>query len=128
MLFLRKKRTTSTVPGNIKITDDTLCALVANTITKIEGVVAMSSNVVDGLTSFLGLKNMTQGVKIENGNNKSISFTVYIVAKYGYRIPDVALKIQEQVKTTVEKYTDFVVASVDVYVQGLIFNEIEEKN
>lgn len=118
-----KKRTTSKVPGYIKITDDTLSILVANTVMKVDGVVAMSSNVVDGLTSFLGLKNMTQGVKIVNRDGKSISFTVYIIAKYGYRIPDVALKIQEQVKTTVEKFTDSVVTSVNVYVQELLFDE-----
>lgn len=125
---MTKKRTTSAVPGEIKITDDTLCILVADTVTKIDGVVAMSSNVVDGLTSFLGIKNMTQGVKIVNRDSKSISFTVYITAKYGYRIPDVALRIQEQVKTTVEKYTDSVVTSVNVYVQDLIFNEVVHNN
>lgn len=114
---------TNSISGTINITDDTLCTIVAATTITVPGVVGMSSNAVEGFTNLLGFKNYTQGVKIVSRKGLNLSFSVYITAIHGYRIPEVALKIQEKIKTAIEFYTNFIVTSVNVYVQDLIFED-----
>lgn len=111
------------VEGDTKITDDVLCAIAALKTLDINGVVGMSSNLVDGLTNLLGFKSMSQGVKLIREEGKLLAFNIYIIVKYGYRIPDIALKVQEKIKSSIEELTDYKVTGVDVFIQGIIFDE-----
>jgi len=46
---------------------------------------------------------------------------LFIIAEYGVRIPDVALKIQENVKRAIESMTGLDVVEVNVHIQGIGF-------
>jgi uncharacterized alkaline shock family protein YloU len=49
------------------------------------------------------------------------------VVEYGVRIPDVAWKIQENVKRAIEGMTGLEVVEVNVHVQGVNFPQAEER-
>lgn len=108
--------------GNIRIADDVFCSIVAIVATETQGVAGMSSNLVDGLANFLGRKSLAQGVKVQTTEDQTISIAIYVIVEYGYRIPDIALRLQERIKTTVERMTDYKVTGVDVFVQRIIFD------
>ncbi len=46
---------------------------------------------------------------------------VSVVVKYGYNIPELAYRIQQTVKQSVENMTRFKVAEVDVHIQDVVF-------
>jgi len=49
-----------------------------------------------------------------------------VVVEYGVRIPDVALKVQENVKKAVESMTGLEVSAVNIHVQNVIIPKSEE--
>ena len=63
------------------------------------------------------------GVEIKDN---TVSITAHVIVKYGYRIPELAWKIQEMVKTQVEDMTGLEVLKVNFSVDGIKFPE-EEK-
>lgn len=109
--------------GEIRITEEALCSIGAIKTLEVNGVVGMSSNLVDGFSDLLGRKSLSKGVKIIDSQDKKITLNVYVVVRYGYRIPDLALKIQEKVKTSIEEYTNYTVSGVNIYVQGILYED-----
>jgi len=88
----------------------------------------MSSGVVGGIVEKLGRKNLTKGVKVEVGE-KEAAVDLFIVVEYGSSIPEVAARIQDAVKSAIEKMTGLAVVEVNVNVQGVAFaNEPNEED
>ncbi len=48
---------------------------------------------------------------------------VSVVVKYGFNVPELAYRIQQSVKQSVENMTRFKVAQVDVHIQDVLFCE-----
>lgn len=48
---------------------------------------------------------------------------VSVVVKYGYNVPELAYRVQQTVKQSVENMTHFKVAQVDVHIQDVVFCE-----
>lgn len=46
---------------------------------------------------------------------------VSVVVKYGYNVPELAYRVQQTVKQSVENMTHFKVAQVDVHIQDVVF-------
>ncbi len=54
---------------------------------------------------------------------EGIYVDVSVVVKYGYNVPELAYRIQQTVKQSVENMTHFKVAEVDVHIQDVVFCE-----
>ncbi len=50
---------------------------------------------------------------------------VSVVVKYGYNVPELAYRIQQSVKQSVENMTHYKVAKVDVHILDVVFCEPE---
>ncbi len=48
---------------------------------------------------------------------------VSVVVKYGYNVPELAYRIQQSVKQSVENMTRFKVAEVNIHIQDVVFYE-----
>ena len=46
-----------------------------------------------------------------------------LVARHGYRIPDVAIKVQQSVKEAVESLTECAVTAVHITVQNILYED-----
>ena len=112
--------------GAIKIADEVVSISAGLAATEIEGIAGMSGGVVGGIAEMLGRKNFSKGVKVEVGEREA-AVDLYIIVKYGARIPDVALSAQENIKKAIETMTGLSVVEVNVHVQGVHFPEDEEK-
>jgi uncharacterized alkaline shock family protein YloU len=112
--------------GIVKISDEVVGVIAGLATTEINGIVGMSANLVGGITQILsGKKNLSKGVKVSVGEN-STAIDLYVVVEYGVRIPDVALKVQENVKKAVESMTGLEVTAVNVHVQNVMIPKSEE--
>ncbi|MGM0413920.1 MAG: Asp23/Gls24 family envelope stress response protein [Bacillota bacterium] len=112
--------------GNIWISDDVIGIIASLTVVEIEGVYSMSGGFARGLANVLGKNDLSRGVKIEK-DNKNVKVELYLILEYEYSIPDLAWKIQDKVKRTVEAMTDLNVIEVNIHVQGVNFSKNEPK-
>lgn len=112
--------------GSIKIADEVVGIITGLAATEIEGVAGMSGGLAGGLADMLGRKNLSKGVKVEVKDETAL-VDVYVVINYGNSIPDVAWKIQDNVKQAIEGMTGLDVKAVNVHVQGVNFPEEEQE-
>ena len=135
--------------GTIRIADEVVSIIAGLAATEVDGIAGMSGglayvwdrhhdfdyfcnmdmveiNLVDDIAEMLGRKNFAKGVKVEVGE-KEAAADLYVIVKYGVRIPDVALAVQENVKQAIETMTGLSVVEVNVHVQGVGFPETEQK-
>lgn len=94
--------------------------IAAHVIAKIAGRIALSVPGVIGMDSDLS-DTCTNGVHV-SVNEAGASINLYILVKHGVRIPDLALTVQHKVKEEVHKETNVPVETVNIYVQGIIFD------
>ena len=108
--------------GSIRIADEVVSIIAGLAAVEIDGIAGMSGGIVGGIAEMLGRKNFAKGVKVEVGE-KEAAVDLYIIVKYGARIPDVAIAAQENVKQAIESMTGLDVVEVNVHVQGVGFPE-----
>lgn len=106
--------------GKISYSSGIVSGIVSLAVSEINGVAILSN----GKKSFLKRVSKTdkrEGIKIDyegDGMYVDVSIKVY----YGYSVPDIAFRIQENIKKSVESMTNFKIANVDVHVLGVIFD------
>ena len=111
--------------GNIRIADDVVKTIAAKAAIDVEGVYKLAGGVVDEVSKMLGKKRPTNGVKVEVGEVEC-NIEIYIVVKYGYKIPEVAEEVQKNVLEEVSRLSGLKVVEVNVYVQNVKMEEIEQ--
>lgn len=108
--------------GEIKISADVITVIAYKVASEVEGVASMSSGIADNISSVLGRKTSSKGVKVEL-TDKGVIIDFFIIVDYGARIPDVAWKIQERVKSAVESMSGMHVNAINIHVQGVSFDK-----
>ncbi|MCF6096686.1 Asp23/Gls24 family envelope stress response protein [Thermovorax subterraneus] len=108
--------------GSVKITDEVVSIIAGLAATEVEGVAGMSGGLAGGIAEMLGRKNLSKGVKVQVGE-KEVVVDIYIIVNYGVRIPEVAWKVQENVKKAIENMTGLTVTEVNIHVQGVNFGQ-----
>lgn len=103
-----------------KISEEVIAALAGIAAAKVEGVAGLSAGLVGDLSVALGRRSPARGVKVDVGE-KEVVLDLYLVVRYGVRIPEVAYRVQEEVKGTVEEMTGLPVGQVNIHVQGVVF-------
>ena len=90
---------------------------------EISGIASISRKSVSALRSALS-RNINRGIIVDfNGNNAKID--VFVNIKFGASVKDVAFRVQENIKSSVESMTEYKVESVNVHVVGVNFSETE---
>lgn len=120
-IIVNKKDTTL---GSVRVADEVVSIIAGLAATEVNGIAGMSGGIAGGIAEILGRKNFSKGVKVEVGEREA-AVDLYIIVKYGVRIPDVALQAQENVKQAIETMTGLSVVEVNVHVQGVGFPEEE---
>lgn len=113
--------------GIVRISDEVVEVIAGLAASEIEGIEGMSTTLVGGITQMLsGKKNISKGIKVNVEEDKA-TIDLYVVVKYGVKIPEVAKKVQENVKRSVESMTGLNVSGINLYVQSIVLPKEEEK-
>ena len=111
------------IASNLTISEEVIGIIAGLAAAEVEGVSGMTLGFVDGINQMLGNnKKYTKGVKIELEGN-DVTIDLYVIVKYGVKIPDVAFSIQNSVKNSVESMTGLNVKAVNINVQGVTFDK-----
>ncbi len=108
--------------GTVVISEEVVSIIASLAASEIKGVASMSGGFVGGIAEKLGMKNTPKGIKAVVGE-KETAIDLYINVEYGAKIPDVAWKVQENVKKAVETMTGLKVVEVNINVQGVDFGK-----
>jgi len=106
--------------GVVKISEDVVSVIAGIAAGEVAGVTGMSGGLVGDMVEILGKRSLSKGVKVEVGEREA-AIDLFVVLDYGVRIPEVAQKIQENVKRSVEIMTGLEVVEVNIHVQGVSF-------
>ena len=85
----------------------------------VHNIVALAIAEVEGATPVQGKKNGISLYLEKDGIYADVS----VVVKYGYIVPELAYRIQQSVKQSVENMTKYKVAEVDVHIQDVVFDD-----
>lgn len=109
--------------GVVKISEEVIEVLSDKAVREIDGVAGLTAGFLGSVADVFGKKKSgAKGVDVDIKDDKA-SITVHVVIKYGCRIPEIAWRIQEAVKSTVESMTNLEVVKVNVSVDGVKFSE-----
>jgi uncharacterized alkaline shock family protein YloU len=101
--------------GTIKIHKNVIASIASLASCEIEGVKRIGSGLRNRVLALLGRKAFSNiGVRIDK--DAEVRVVVPLVIKFGYNIPEVASKVQENVRSALERMTDVSVKDVNVNV------------
>ena len=115
------------IASNLTISEEVIGIIAGLAAAEVEGVSGMTLGLVDGINQILGSnKKYSKGVKVELENDEVV-IDIYVIVKYGVKIPDVAFSIQNSVKGSVETMTGLKVKAVNINVQGVTFDKSKDE-
>lgn len=97
---------------------DTIVTLAAQ---EVEGVACVGHTGIAGMVQ-KGSKKVPGPVVVTVGEDGAVSVTVHLQVVYGNRLRDVAESVQTAVGEALSSQVGVDVGTVDVYIDGLVFN------
>ena len=120
-------QTIKTDLGEINVTEETIGNIVSLNLADVKGVVGSRKSIIKEITDMLRgdtseneIEEASRNIKVEIKDNKPL-INLYIVIKYGVRIPDIAWDIQSRVKEGLRKKLGTDINEIDIHVQGIQF-------
>lgn len=93
-----------------------------------KGKITYNSDIVSGIV-VLSLQE-TEGIELVPSKNNGIKVCfekegvfvdISVIAYYGYKVPELAFRIQQTIKQMVESMTKYKIAKIDVHITSVIF-------
>lgn len=104
--------------GTIRIHKNVIASIASLAAVEIEGIKRVGGDFKSGLLELIGKKYLS-AIKVEINKNEEVSLEIPLVIKYGFNIPDIASKVQENVRNALEKMTNLSVRDININVQGI---------
>lgn len=118
-----KKNITKTEEGDVSYASNVVRSIVNLATQEISGIAGISSQGIKTKHKLFN-KNYRKGVIIEFVEN-SVYVDVFVDVLFGYSVKDVAFRVQENVKSSIESMTDFKVEQINVHVTGVVFDSTD---
>lgn len=118
------RNTITRYKGKITCNRNILLSIIDLATREICGVSGLASSLKSKISKFF-TKNKNPGVRVRFNPNGSLSVDVYIRMYYGYSVPDIAYKIQENIKNGISAMVDMKTTKVNVHIMGVDFEKEE---
>lgn len=109
---------------NVTYKKHVVISIVSLATQEISGIASISRKSVSFIKSALS-KNINRGIIVDFVTENSVKIDVFVNVKFGSSVKDVAFRVQENIKSSVESMTEYKVDSVNVHVVGVNFSEVE---
>lgn len=97
--------------------------IVGFAVSEIPGILAMSGNLLTGITDMLkNSDDPTKGISIELGK-KQVAIDMKLVCEYGQNIPEIFQNIIDKVSSVIKEMTGLDVVEVNVHVADVLVKE-----
>jgi len=102
--------------GTCIISEEVIATIACTATMEVEGVAAMAQR--PDIRSIISGGVNSRHVKV-TGSESAMTLDVYLSIAQGYRIPDVAEQVQQEVKMAVQSMTGKPVTRVNVHIAGM---------
>ncbi|MBN1912929.1 MAG: Asp23/Gls24 family envelope stress response protein [Candidatus Omnitrophica bacterium] len=109
---------TRTELGMIKIHKNVIASIASLASMEIEGVKRVGGDFKSGILELIGKKS-NLAVKVDIDRNDEVKLDIPLVIKYEYNIPEIANRVQENVRQALEKMTSLSVRDININIQGI---------
>lgn len=109
---------------NVTYKKNVVISIVSLATQEISGIASISRKSVSILKSAFS-KNINRGIIVDFDDNNNAKIDVFVNVKFGCSVKDVAFRVQENIKSSVESMTEYKVEAVNVHVVGVNFSEVE---
>ena len=97
--------------------------IVGYSVNEIPGILAMSGNLISGITDVLkSTDDAAKGISVEVGK-KQTAVSMKVICEYGQCIPDIFQMIVSKVTSSVSEMTGLIVVEVNVHVTDVLTKE-----
>jgi len=104
--------------GVVRIHNNVISSISSIAAVEIEGVKCIGKDLKSGLFEFLGQKS-SSAIKVEISKNEEVKVDIPLVVKYGYNIPEVASRVQENVRAALERMSNLSIKDININVRGI---------
>lgn len=104
--------------GMIRIHKNVISSIASIAAMEIEGVKSVSKDLKSSCFEFFGQKYFS-AIRVDISKNEEVKVDIPLIIKYGYNIPDVASRVQENVRQALEKMSNLSIKDVDINVRGI---------
>ncbi|MFD2045966.1 Asp23/Gls24 family envelope stress response protein [Ornithinibacillus salinisoli] len=104
--------------GKVEIAPEVIEVITGIAASEVDGLYAMRGNFATGVVERFGKKTHSKGVKVELTDN-GVAIDLYVVLDYGVSIPQVAQKLQENIRQTLKNMTALDIAEINIHVVGV---------
>ncbi len=105
--------------GVIKIHNNVIASVAYLAALEVDGVGRICDNIKSQILSAIGKKTRCGAIDVRRDKDDHMTIVVPMIVKYGYNIPQVATKVQDQVKAAVEESTDLSPKEVIIKIKGV---------
>ncbi|MBU2541180.1 MAG: Asp23/Gls24 family envelope stress response protein [Candidatus Omnitrophica bacterium] len=104
--------------GTIRIHKKVISSITTNAAKEVDGVADLGYSLKSFVSKLFGL-NLGGIIDVNIDNNNEVTISVPIIVSYGYNLPEVAAKVQENVRKMIEKSTELNIKQIDVNIQAV---------
>ena len=113
--------------GSIKISEDVIASIAVTAALEIDGTAKVHQKLLTSAKNIVGtVKSAQKGVSVVT-TSEGLDLTVQISVKNGYKIPDVALAVQNNVKEAVSNMTGLNVCRVNIIVSNVVAEKVKSE-
>lgn len=106
--------------GRVMISEDVISTIALQSLSDIDGFVALSAKPGSDIVELIGKKNWGKGIKVTISENDELTVDCNVIISYGHSVVGVANAIQEAVCGAIQSMTGVAVVSVNVNVCGIV--------
>ena len=115
--MMREERTQTDL-GTVKIHKNVIASIAAMAAGEIGGVKKIGRDFTMGVLELMGKKSLSS-IRVTLDKNEEVKIEIPLIIKFGFNIPEVAARVQENVRAALEKMTNLTLKDVDINVQGI---------
>ena len=105
--------------GVIKIHNNVIASIAYLAALEIDGISRICDDIKSRIAQALGKKTKCGAISVKTLKPEGMLVTIPMIVRYGYNIPEVALKVQERVKAAIEEGTDLSPRDIVIKIKGV---------
>ncbi len=105
--------------GLIKIHNNVIASIAYLAALEVDGVSRICDDIKSLALHLIGKKTKSGAIDVRQEKAETVTITIPLIVKYGYNIPDVATKVQDKVKSSVEESTDLTPRDIIIKIKGV---------
>jgi len=104
--------------GMIRIHKNVISSIATLAACDIEGVKEVRRDFLTRIIQLMSRHPFTS-IKVEIDKNEEVRIEIPLIIKYGFNIPELANRVQDNVRVALEKMTNLVIKDININVQGI---------